>query len=140
MAALENSRHELFAQNLFKGLSQEQAYIEAGYSAEGARQSASRLMLTNADIEARVAELHERKANVAVWTKADALNKLAALHEKFAGTPEPAAGSVARAAVMDYAKLSGWIVDKAVSAQVPIGDLLDDLNREPARDTDTAAG
>jgi hypothetical protein len=125
---LKNARHEAFALGLFEGKSQEQAYVEAGYSKTGARQSASKLLLTNPDISDRVKELEGKVASSAVWTKADALNKLAALHNMFAATGEPAAGSVARAALMDYAKLSGWVIDKNVSATVPIGDLLDEIN------------
>lgn len=59
MAALENPKHERFAQELAKGKSATEAYAEAGYSES--RSSASRL-LTNANIVARVAEITERAA------------------------------------------------------------------------------
>jgi hypothetical protein len=52
------------------------------------------------------------------------LNKLAALHDQFAANEDPASGSVARATLMDYAKLEGMIVDKSITADTTIDDLL----------------
>lgn len=110
---LPNPKHEAFARGIFEGKSQEQAYIDAGYSGKGARQSSSKLLLTNPDILLRVAELQNKVTSSAIWTKADALNKLADLHVKFAAQSEPASGNVARSCIMDYAKLAGWVVDKS---------------------------
>jgi hypothetical protein len=56
MPLLKNQRHELFAQQIAKGLSATQAYVKAGYSEQGAAQSADRL-LRNADLKARIAEI-----------------------------------------------------------------------------------
>jgi hypothetical protein len=56
MPALKNVRHELFCQGLMSGLSQTKAYIGAGYSDRGAKQSAARL-LANTDVRSRVSEL-----------------------------------------------------------------------------------
>ena len=63
MPALENVRHERFAQELAQGKSQTEAYLAAGYSAneEAARRAASRL-LTNVDITNRVIELQKAAA------------------------------------------------------------------------------
>lgn len=44
MPILKNARHEKFAIGLADGLSQEKAYVNAGYSANGARGSASSLI------------------------------------------------------------------------------------------------
>lgn len=124
MPALQNNRHELFAQALFKGMPQVQAYIEAGFSPNGASGASTKLLQGNASIGQRVAELQERKANRAVWSKVDVLNKLAALHDQFAANEDPASGSVARATLMDYAKLEGMIIDKSITADATIDDLL----------------
>jgi phage terminase small subunit len=54
MGHLSNSRHELFCQGLVKGLTQEAAYVSAGYRAN--RGGASRLA-TNVNILRRVGAL-----------------------------------------------------------------------------------
>lgn len=53
---LSNPKHEKFAQSIARGLSQEKAYIEAGFCKNGARQNASRL-ITNDNILRRVKEI-----------------------------------------------------------------------------------
>jgi len=73
MGVLKNQRHEAFAQGLAKGLTADQAYQEAGYKPQ--RQNASRLM-TNDDIQARVAELIEAAANRAEIDIARTLKEL----------------------------------------------------------------
>lgn len=75
MPPLENARHERFAQGLAKGKTQEQAYIDAGYSENGARVSASQL-LTNPNVAARVAELQERAAMRVELTLADIIAEI----------------------------------------------------------------
>lgn len=59
MAALENTRHEAFAQYLAQGESAESAYVKAGYSPN--RHNASRLK-TKEHIRQRVRELNDRTA------------------------------------------------------------------------------
>ena len=63
MPTLKNPRQELFAQEIVKGKSMTQAYIDAGYLAEGhsAEVCASR-MLSKVEIAARIRELQERAA------------------------------------------------------------------------------
>src|SRR3954451_23860245 len=56
MQVLSNSKHEQFALAIAKGVSAAEAYIAAGYSECGAKQSAARL-LRNADVCSRVAQL-----------------------------------------------------------------------------------
>ena len=57
---LKNAKHENFAHLVAKGIGPTEAYIQAGYSKNGAKQSASRL-LTNADVSARVEQI---RANI----------------------------------------------------------------------------
>ena len=114
MPILKNIRHEHFAQGVAKGMSQTQAYIEAGYASSGAEQNASRLM-SNDKVAARVAELQERGAIRAEITIADLVTELeeargAALS---AETPQ---SSAAVAATMGKAKLLGLVVDKLAGA------------------------
>lgn len=63
MPALENPRHELFAQEVAKGKSQDEAYKLAGYnvSDRSARAAASRL-LTDVNITNRVIEIQKQAA------------------------------------------------------------------------------
>lgn len=73
MAALENSRHEKFAQGLAQGMSAAEAYKAAGYN--GDRTAASRLS-TNVNVQARVVELTERAAASVQITKEWVLEQL----------------------------------------------------------------
>lgn len=76
---LKNTRHERFAQELFKGLPQGEAYTRAGYNpSDGA---ASRLS-KNVNIVTRVAELHEEAAQLAKVDAAYVLRQAVKLHEK----------------------------------------------------------
>lgn len=69
MAILKNAKRERFATRLADGLSQEQAYIAAGYSANGARGAASTLLKQNSYILKRRDEiLYEREKMQAVTT------------------------------------------------------------------------
>jgi len=113
VALLDNPRHEAFARGIFEGKSQEKAYIDAGYSPNGARGASTKLLQANASINERVAELNRKVEASAVWGKVDILNRLASLHDRFAVNEDAPSGSVARAALMDYAKLNGLVVDKA---------------------------
>ena len=67
MPRLKNQRHERFAQNIAKGMSATQAYIQAGYKARGnsAEVNASRL-LRNAQVHERIAELAKRAEREAI--------------------------------------------------------------------------
>src|SRR5690348_6261666 len=69
MTILKNTRHENFAKGLADGLSQEKAYISAGFSAKGARGSASNLIKQHSYILKRRDEiLAEREKLYAVST------------------------------------------------------------------------
>ncbi len=68
MPVLENERHELFAQNCAKGMSEFEAYKSAGLGGKNessTRGSASRLR-SNAHITARIRELQKEAAKQAV--------------------------------------------------------------------------
>jgi hypothetical protein len=56
MPVLTNTRHELFCQAIARGISATQSYIDAGYSKNGAAQSALTL-LRNPQITSRIEEL-----------------------------------------------------------------------------------
>jgi Terminase small subunit len=113
MGILDNPRHEKFAQELAKGKSATEAYKEAGYSGspDTLRKNASRLM-TNDDIQARVAELQERAAVRTEITIAGVTENLVRLAQKAEAIDAPAGFNVARAAWMDAAKLNGLVVEK----------------------------
>jgi hypothetical protein len=61
MVALENSKHEQFAQLVAKGVSASKAYVSVGYSQGGAAQGAARL-LRNAKVCSHVAEIRSALA------------------------------------------------------------------------------
>lgn len=73
MPALENPKHEAFAQNRASGMNQAAAYEAAGYTPS--RQSAARLA-TNEDICSRVAELQAEAAAATKFTKEKAIEFL----------------------------------------------------------------
>lgn len=127
MPMLQNTRYERFAQGLAAGKKPEDAYVEAGY--KPARQNAHRMM-TRDDIRMRVAELQERAAIRAEITVASITADLMRIAQKGEAMREAAGLAVARAALMDAAKLNGLVVDKAehvninhvVSAELPTAD------------------
>lgn len=106
---LKNAKHELFAQGVAKGLSATEAYEKAGYRPH--QPSASRL-LSNAMVQARVAELKEKAAEKAVITTAAITERLLSIAAKAETSTEAPMLSVARASLMDAAKLNGLIVEK----------------------------
>lgn len=110
MPTLSNARHERFAQALAKGMSQADAYVEAGYKAS--RSAAARLA-ADVNICARVAEIAERVAIRTEVTAAEITDRLLAIAKKAEGKDEAAMLQVARASLMDAAKLNGLVVDKS---------------------------
>lgn len=70
---LSNPKHELFAQGLAKGLTSDEAYVEAGYKPN--RGNAARLK-ANENILRRTAELTGQAAEKAVLDRAWILNML----------------------------------------------------------------
>ena len=110
MPALSNPKHERFALALAKGMSQAEAYADAGY--KPSEPNASRLT-RNDKVQARVSELQERAADKAVITVATITERLLAIATKAERKNEAPMLQVARASLMDAAKLNGLVIDKA---------------------------
>ena len=106
---LKNARHERFAQELAKGKSQSEAYGLAGYCED--RTAASRLS-TNVNVIARATELKSKAADKAVITIEKLTARLLGIVEKGEAAHDAPLLSVARAALMDVAKLNGLIEEK----------------------------
>lgn len=125
MAVLQNSRHEMFAQGLAKGATADAAYLAAGFSAN--RGNATRLN-ANESVRKRVNELKAKAAEKTVVTVASLTERLLAIATKGESSADAPLLSVARASLMDAAKLNGLVVDKALTAQTSVEDLLDQLD------------
>lgn len=109
MPALDNPKHERFAQELAKGKTADEAYAEAGYKAD--RGNASRLTAKD-NVRTRVAEIQERAAIRVEINVADITKRLLAIATKAEGKDEAPMLNVARASLMDAAKLNGLVVEK----------------------------
>lgn len=110
MPALQNARHERFAQELAKGKSQVDAYEAAGYNPS--RSAATRLA-ADVSICERVAEIAERVAIRTEVTAADITERLLAIAARAEKANDAPMLQAARASLMDAAKLNGLIIDKA---------------------------
>ena len=106
MPALENRKHELFAQALAKGESASAAYVAAGYSQNDG--NAIRLK-GNEKVIARVSELQERAAIKVEKTVADLVSMLDEDRALARSLEQP---SAAISAVMGMGKLLGLVRDK----------------------------
>lgn len=110
MPALDNPRHERFAQELAKGKSADEAYQEAGYKANDG--NCIRLK-GNERVAARIAELQERAAMRTEVTIAGLTRELLEAVSAAKANPNEAAMINAwRQSVMDIAKLNGLVTDK----------------------------
>lgn len=109
MPILSNARHELFCQNLSKGMTQDKAYAEAGYKPN--RHNAARLN-TNETIRKRVAELQSRNIEKQDLIGAVTTERLLAMAEeaRAKAMAEKGGASAAIQALTAIAKLTGkWI-------------------------------
>lgn len=107
---LKNERLERFAQTLAKGEKQHEAYLASGYhgNAAAACKAAAR-----ADVRARVSELQERIAARTEITVASVTDRLLKIAEKAEDDKMGSPGlAVARAALMDAAKLNGLVPER----------------------------
>jgi len=118
MPALSNPKHERFAQGLAKGLSQSDAYEEAGYNPS--RSAAARLA-ADVNICERVAEIQERAATRAEITVASITERLLAIATKAEKSADAPMLQAARASLMDAAKLNGLVVEKGDHQHKHIG-------------------
>lgn len=110
MGALKNAKHEAFAFGLSRGMTQADAYIQAGYAGDVG--AACRLS-KNVKVAARVAEIQARTAARAEISVASITERLLAIAAKGEEQNNPAMLAVARASLMDAAKLNGLVTDKA---------------------------
>ena len=110
MPLLDNPRHEIYAQELAKGATQEEAYTLAGY--KPCRGHASRLA-GNGSIQERVDEIMGRAAERAEISIASVTENLMRIATKAEQLRDASGLSVARNAWMDAAKVNGLIIDKA---------------------------
>jgi hypothetical protein len=106
MPVLTNPRHELFAQELAKGKSANEAYTVAGY--RQCRQNAARLM-SNDDIRARLAELQAITAKSTAITVESICREL---DEANAVAKERGQASAMVSASALRAKLAGLLIEK----------------------------
>ena len=109
MGVIANQRHELFAQGLAKGLPASTAYVEAGYAKNDS--NAARLN-RNEQVQARVTELKERAAARTEITIADITTRLMGIANKAEEGGDAPMLSVARASLVDVAKLNGLMIER----------------------------
>lgn len=107
MPALDNPKHERFAQGLAKGMSQAQAYVNAGY--KQSEPHAARLA-RNGKVRARVAEIVDRGAIRTEITLQSLMEEAAEIQRAAVASGQH---SAAVAALTAKAKLAGLWVDKA---------------------------
>lgn len=108
VAPLRNGHQERFAQLVAEGRSVTDAYCEAGFREN--RQNAHRLA-NEPDVRARIAALQQGAAartEITVASITEGLMRIAQKGEADGGAPGL---SVARAALMDAAKLNGLVVE-----------------------------
>jgi len=115
MSVLSNHRWELFAQEIAKGKTGDEAYQLAGYKQN--RNNASRLK-ANESISARVLELMGRAANRTELSISNVTESLLRIAEKAEKLGEAAGLNVAKGAWMDAAKVNGLIVEQVENLNV----------------------
>lgn len=119
MPALDNPKHERFAQEVAKGRSSREAYGSAGYATnnEAATDASASRLLSDAKVQGRIAEIQEhaaKRVEISVASVTESLLRIAKKAEALSDSPGL---SVARAAHMDAAKLNGLVIEK-VDAKV----------------------
>jgi hypothetical protein len=132
MPVLDNARHERFAQALAKGKNASEAYVLAGYKANDGNAAT---LKGNQRVQARLFELKTKSAEKTGLTVASITERLLRIAEKGEASDEAPMLTVARASLMDAAKLNGLVVDKSLTAQTTVEDLLDQLDGQQVGDT-----
>jgi len=127
---LKNPAHERFAQNIVKGMTLAAAYEAAGY--KRSEKNAARLRKVEG-VATRIAELQTAVAEKTVITVADITQRLLNIAQKGENDGQPAMLSVARASLMDVAKLNGMIVEKTQRelSQDQMNALMDMIRTQP---------
>jgi phage terminase small subunit len=114
MSALRNARHEIFAQEIVKGVSGREAYKIAGFSVSSdnaADASASRL-LRDVKVQARVAELQQKAQARALVTLEEHIGELKDIRDL---AKKNGQASAAVAADVKRGELMGYYVERRES-------------------------
>jgi len=124
--ALDNPRHERFAQELAKGKTAADAYVSAGY--QESRSAASRLS-TNVNIVARVAEIQDRSAIRTEITLQSLMEEAGEIQRAAMASNQH---SAAVAALTAKAKLAGLWIERSENentntSYVVSGEPIDDV-------------
>jgi len=109
LSVLANQRHERFAQELAKGKTATEAYTLAGYKPHDGNAATLR---GNKRILERLAELQAAAATRSGVTVAGITERLLAIAAKGEKAADAPLLAVARAALMDAAKLNGLVIEK----------------------------
>lgn len=125
MTKLKNAKRERFCQEYVKDLNATQAYIRAGYSENGAAQSAEKL-LRNTEVRARIAELQAKLSQKLEITQEKVLRDLEQIRTE--ALKEGAFGPAARAVELQGKHIGMW--PNKVEATV---NLLDGLSNDEQR-------
>lgn len=123
-ASLENARWEKFAQNCVKGMSQDEAYVEAGFKRNSG--NANRLA-QRPEVVARIAFLQSRAAERALITADDIARQLDADRD-FARAEKQAGAAVS--ATMGKAKVLGLIIERHRHAIKNVDEMNEDELRQ----------
>jgi len=110
MPQLANAKHERFAQELAKGVTASEAYVIAGYKANDGNAST---LKGNQNVSSRVAEILAKAATRSEITVASITKRLLDIATKGEAANDAPLLSVARASLMDAAKLNGLVVEKS---------------------------
>lgn len=126
MSILPNAKHEHFAQLVAKGEAPQNAYVLAGYSEQGAAQSASRL-LKHAEVLRRIAQIRaavsERAIEKTAYGLAEAMAEVEEARKFAVSLDNP---NAVIAAVSLKAKLNGLLIDKKEIRTGPLDSATDD--------------
>jgi hypothetical protein len=123
-----NPRQELYAQALARGMSQAAAYREAGYK----NAQATPRMKKYPNVQARIEQLLAEAAARSVITNDQLSDYLLNLIELHKDSQTPAMLQMARAAVMDLAKINGLLDAKGKPRQQACtcgGDRITEIRR-----------
>ena len=113
-----SAKQKLYCQNIVKGLTQEKAYIEAGYSENSAVKAASRL-LQNVEVCRYIDELQQPAEDAIRLTVAIAHKEL---HDIVTGTAAPADKI---RAIAEFNKMSGGYEPEKVEVKSGLMIMLD---------------
>lgn len=121
MPTLENARHERFCQEYVVDLNATQAYIRAGYSANGAGQSAEKL-LKKAEVAARIEELKAGVTQRLELTQEKVISDLEDLKTKAAVAGN--FGPAVRATELIGKHIGMWPTKIDVAGSIALGELV----------------